>query len=138
MNPLTSLVNTSDVCHFDDSLLAIHCIHRWSGRNEEGIRLWLQQMEQILGQLWHRYSLTVNLVNVSLKLLSHNKPFTTYITFISDYLISCMCFNEYLEVLIMNEIYITFIRFMIKFVSDLLGFLRVLRFHPPIKLAAMI
>ena len=28
MNPLTSLVNTSDVGHFDDSLLAIHCTSR--------------------------------------------------------------------------------------------------------------
>ena len=27
LNPLTSLVNTSDVGHFDDSLLAIHCIY---------------------------------------------------------------------------------------------------------------
>ena len=25
LNPLTSLVNMSDVGHFDDSLLAIHC-----------------------------------------------------------------------------------------------------------------
>ena len=26
LNPLTSLVNTSDVSHFDDSLLAMHCM----------------------------------------------------------------------------------------------------------------
>ena len=33
LKPLTSLVSTSDVGHFDDSLLAIHCTKAWTAKN---------------------------------------------------------------------------------------------------------